>query len=100
MPKQLSLQTLLDAIKALNIDVPIMRVEQDQNGALTIHLYGGETKHWPPAATAVIASEAKQSPANPMPHFTPPPVTRSELAQRNEGLKKSQRAKKSQTKST
>ena len=91
MPKQLSLQTLLDAIKALNIDVPIMRVEEDKNGAITIHLYGGETKHWPPAATAVIASEAKQSPANPMPHFTPPPVTRSEL-------KKSQRAKKSQTK--
>ena len=87
MAKQLSMQTLLDAIQALGIDVPIMRVEEDKNGAITVHLYGGETKHWPPAAQAEIV------PANPMPHFTPPPVTRSEL-------KKSQRAKKSQTKST
>jgi hypothetical protein len=84
-PKQLSMQTLLDAIQALGIDVPIMRVEEDQNGAITIHLYGGEVKHWPPAATAEIAQP------EPMHNFTPPPVTRSELI-------KSQRAKKSQTK--
>jgi hypothetical protein len=79
------MQTLLDAIQALGIDVPIMRVEEDKNGAITIHLYGGEVKHWPPAAAAEIA------PPEPMHNFTPPPVTRSEL-------KKSQRAKKSQTK--
>lgn len=83
MPKQLSMQPLLDAIQALGIDVPIMRTEQDANGAITIHLYGGEVKHWPPAAQADIAT------ANPMPHFTPPPVTRS-------ALQKSQRSKKSQ----
>ena len=85
MSKQHNMQTLLDVIKALNIDVPIMRVEEDGNGAVTVYLYGGEVKHWPPAAQADI------TPANPMPNFTPPPVTRTEL-------KKSQRAKKSQTK--
>jgi hypothetical protein len=85
MPKQLSMQTLLDAIQALGIDVPVMRAEQDDQGAITIFLYGGEVRHWPPAGQAQI------SPANPMPHFTPPPITRTEL-------KKSQRAKKSQTK--
>ena len=93
MPKQLSMQTLLDAIQALGIDVPIMRVEEDKNGAITIHLYGGETKHWPPAATAIVETQNLASHAsNPVEHhFTPPPVTRSELA-------KSKRAKKTQKK--
>lgn len=78
------MQTLLDVIKALEIDVPVMRIEEDPTtGAVTVYLYGGEVKHWPPAAQAEIV------PSNPMPHFTPPPVTRSTLA-------KSQRSKKSQ----
>jgi hypothetical protein len=85
MPKQLSLQTLLDVIKALEIDVPIMRFEQHDNGAVTVYLYGGEVKHWPPTAQAEIAS------ANPMPEYAHPPVTRT-------ALQKSQRSKKSQTK--
>jgi hypothetical protein len=85
MPKQLSLQTLLDVIKALEIDVPVMRIEEDGNGAVTVYLYGGEIKHWPPTAQAEIVS------ANPMPEYTKPPVTRTQL-------QKSQRSKKSQTK--
>ena len=84
MPKQLSLQTLLDAIKALGIDVPIMRAEQDDNGAITIFLYGGETRHWPPQAVAEIPA---QQPFD----YARPPVTRSELAK----SKKSGRPKKS-----
>jgi hypothetical protein len=104
-PKQLSMQTLLDVIKALEIDVPIMRCEEDPTtGSVTVYLYGGEVKHWPPTAQAEIVGAQGLRPGdaqglrpgadpNPMPHFTPPPVTRSQLT-------KSQRAKKSQTKST
>ena len=75
MPKQLSMQTLLDVIKALNIDVPVMRVEEDGNGAVTVYLYGGEVKHWPPAAQAEIT----QPPLG-MGDHAKPPVTRSQLA--------------------
>ncbi len=44
----------LDAIKALAIDVPIMRTEQDENGAVTIYLYGGAVHHWPPEGELTI----------------------------------------------
>ena len=92
MPKQLSMQTLLDVIKALEIDVPIMRVEEDANGAVTVYLYGGEIKHWPPTAQAeIVGADLRVSPA--IDHeFTKPPVTRSELAK----SKKSGRPRKVQ----
>jgi hypothetical protein len=95
MPKQLSMQILLDVIQALEIDVPIMRFEQNDNGTVTIYLYGGEVKHWPPAATVGVDLRVNPdpNPANPMPDYPKPPVTRT-------ALQKSQRAKKSQTKST
>mgnify|MGYP001074514070 CR=1 FL=1 len=78
MPKQLSMQTLLDVIKALEIDVPIMRVEEDANGAVTVYLYGGEVKHWPPAAQADISLPFREGKG--IGEYTKPPVTRSELA--------------------
>ena len=87
MAKQLSMQTLLDVIKALEIDVPIMRIEEDPPGTVTVYLYGGDVKHWPPYAQVEIV------PANPLPEHTKPPVTRTQL-------QKSQRAKKSQPKSS
>lgn len=58
MPNQISLQTLLQAIKSLHIDVPIMRTEEDADGSIIIYLYGGAVRHWPPTASATIAIEA------------------------------------------
>ena len=63
MPRQLNLSNYLTAIKELNIDVPIMDIEEAANGALTFYLYGCGVKHWPPDALIVVSEPAKEGPA-------------------------------------
>jgi len=61
MTKQLSFQ---DIVVRLGIDVPVTSMEQDELGGLTLHLYGGGVRHWPPTASVEILA-AKKPPVDP-----------------------------------
>ena len=56
MKKPISYPNFLKAIHDLGIDVPVLDVEEAEDGSLTLYLYGGAVKHWPPTAAVTLAA--------------------------------------------
>ena len=56
MKKPISYPNFLKAIHDLGIDVPVLNVEEAEDGSLTFYLYGGAVKHWPPTVTVTLAA--------------------------------------------
>ena len=63
MKKPISYPNFLKAIHDLGIDVPVLNVEEAEDGSLTFYLYGGAVKHWPPDALIVAPEPAGEGPA-------------------------------------
>ena len=78
MTKPISYPNFLKAIHDLGIDVPVLNVEEAEDGSLTLYLYGGAVKHWPPTAAVTLAA------ASPTPKKTGrPPKSQSKKENAN-----------------
>jgi len=57
---------LKEAIQGLGINVPIYRTEE-QDGVLTLYLYGGRVVHWPPSTLATPKHSGSKPPVTTSP---------------------------------